>query len=56
MEQFGNLEWSRGNLKLAETYYRKALQNTLDLKDKDAEMYFYDILIGFYFDHDLSKE
>lgn len=56
MEQFGNLEWSRGNLKLAETFYRKALQNTLDLKDKDAEMYFYDILIGFYFDHDLSKE
>lgn len=46
----------KGNLKLAETYFRKALQNALDLKDKDAEMYFYDLISDFYFDHNLSKQ
>ncbi len=55
-EQYGNLELSKGNLKLAETYFRKGLQNTLDLKDKDAEMHFYDIISDFYFDHNLSKQ
>ena len=56
LEQYGNLELSKGNLKLAETYFRKGLQNALDLKDKDAEMHFYDVISDFYFDHNLSKQ
>lgn len=55
-EQFGNLELSKGNLKLAETYFRRGLQNALDLKDKDAEMHFYDLISDFYFDHHLSTQ
>lgn len=55
-KELGRLEEKKGNMTAAERYYRQGLANTIALKDKDAELEFYDILADFYFDHHLEKE
>ncbi len=54
--QLGKLEEKKGNWTEAAEYYRQGLSNTITLKDKGAELEFYDILADFYFDHHLNRD
>ncbi|MBP2617795.1 tetratricopeptide repeat protein [Chryseobacterium jejuense] len=54
LENYGDLEAAKGNKELAVNYYRKALQNAVDLKDKDAVTHLYGILGDYFMKNNLN--
>ncbi|MGE8555483.1 MAG: hypothetical protein ACN6OB_16310 [Chryseobacterium jejuense] len=54
LENYGDLEAAKGNREQAIHYYRRALQNAIDLKDKDATVHLYRVLGDYFMKNNLN--